>query len=156
MVLDFAISSSAPGLVNATLSVLSATLDFTANQTGLATIAVTATDSGGKSISDSFAVTVGQPVPPTDFGLLGTYFDSINLTNPASQRLDATVNFGNDSLGDDAGGQVTADDNYSIRWQGFVLIERSGNWQFSTYSNDGVACGARDCSVGCRCLDVRN
>ena len=33
---------------------------------------------------------------------------------------------------------VAADDNYSIRWTGWVLVDQPGAWQFKTLSNDGV------------------
>ncbi len=71
-------------------------------------------------------------------GLVGEYFDEIDLTAPAGTRIDTTVNFPGDALGADAGGQAAADDNYSIRWTGWVRVDQPGSWQFSTFSNDGV------------------
>ena len=71
-------------------------------------------------------------------GLTGEYFNTINLTQLASTRTDAVVNFPGDVLGNNAQGQVASDDNYSIRWTGWVHIAQSGQWKFATYSNDGV------------------
>ena len=71
-------------------------------------------------------------------GLVGEYFESTDLTTPAGTRTDAVVNFPNDVLGNDAQGMVIADDEYSIRWTGWVRIDQVGLWQFTTYSNDGV------------------
>ena len=66
-----------------------------------------------------FTITVNNVIDgPAEPGLLGTYFDTISLTNPSSQRVDTTINFPDDVLGDDALGQVVSDDNYSIRWRG--------------------------------------
>jgi hypothetical protein len=75
-------------------------------------------------------------------GLAGAYFndgpDSAHLVNLAGTRVDATVNFPNDVLGSNGGGMVADDDNYSIRWTGWVLVDQPGAWQFKTLSNDGV------------------
>lgn len=71
-------------------------------------------------------------------GLIGEYFDTIDLTNSAGTRVDAVVNFPNDALGDDAQGMVASDDLYSIRWTGWVNVDQSGQWTFTTFSNDGV------------------
>lgn len=71
-------------------------------------------------------------------GLTGEYFNSANLTQSAGTRIDPFIIFPADALGNDAQGQVTADDEYSIRWTGFVLADQAGQWQFTTYSNDGV------------------
>ncbi len=71
-------------------------------------------------------------------GLLGEYFNDLNLTQLVNTRIDAVVNFPGDALGQDAQGQVQADDNYSIRWSGWVNVSQAGQWQFTTFSNDGV------------------
>ncbi|MEM8945911.1 MAG: DUF5060 domain-containing protein [Planctomycetota bacterium] len=71
-------------------------------------------------------------------GITAQYFDTIDLTEPVGTRVDSVVNFPNDSLGNSAQGMVAADDNYSIRWTGWVHVEQSGTWQFTTFSNDGV------------------
>ena len=71
-------------------------------------------------------------------GLTGEYFNESNLTSLAGTRVDSVVNFSGDALGDDAQGMVASDDVYSIRWSGWVNIEQAGQWQFTTFSNDGV------------------
>lgn len=71
-------------------------------------------------------------------GLIGEYFDSSDLTSLAGTRTDVVVNFAGDALGDDAQGMVASDDIYSIRWTGWVKIDQPGQWQFTTFSNDGV------------------
>ncbi|MEM8947239.1 MAG: DUF5060 domain-containing protein [Planctomycetota bacterium] len=71
-------------------------------------------------------------------GLVGEYFNDLNLTQLANTRTDAVVNFPADALGQGAQGLVQADDNYSIRWSGWVNVAQSGQWQFTTFSNDGV------------------
>ncbi len=71
-------------------------------------------------------------------GLTGEYFDTINLTQSVGTRTDAVINFPNDALGNNAQGQVQSDDNYSIRWTGWVHADQAGQWQFTTFSNDGV------------------
>lgn len=72
-------------------------------------------------------------------GLVGEYFNEIDLTDLASTRVDPTVNFAEVDWGDGPPGtNLIADDNYSERWTGFVNIETAGNWTFYTTSNDGV------------------
>jgi|GEM_PF-622733 len=71
-------------------------------------------------------------------GLVGEYFNETNLTALAGTRVDGEVNFPSDAFGDDAQGQVNSDDNYSIRWSGWVNVAQMGQWQFTTFSNDGV------------------
>ncbi|TWU28679.1 PKD domain-containing protein [Bythopirellula polymerisocia] len=83
----------------------------------------------------------------TGDGLLGEYFNSIALTQPGGSRIDAVVNFPIDALGEGAQGQVTADDNYSIRWTGWVEAQQSGSWQFTTFSNDGVRLWVDDTQI---------
>ncbi|AUD01461.1 PA14 domain-containing protein [Spirosoma pollinicola] len=70
-------------------------------------------------------------------GLLGEYFNNINLSTPiVSSRTDATVNFdwGNNSP---IPGTVGTD-NFSVRWTGQVEAPVTGNYTFSTISDDGV------------------
>lgn len=80
-------------------------------------------------------------------GLNGEYFNTINLTQPAATRVDSVINFPNDALGAGAQGLVTADDNYSIRWTGWVETQQAGTWQFTTFSNDGVRLWVDDTQI---------
>lgn len=70
-------------------------------------------------------------------GLLGTYFNNTNLSGSAVlTRTDATLNFdwGN---GSPANGTVN-NDNFSVRWSGQVEAPVTGNYTFSTISDDGI------------------
>jgi hypothetical protein len=99
------------------------------NASGGAQIA-TATATGSILNDDS---EVGQA------GLIGEYFNTTNLTGTiATTRVDGTVNFPTDWGAAPAGTAVTADDNYSVRWTGFVEASTAGSWTFFTTSNDGV------------------
>lgn len=80
-------------------------------------------------------------------GLLGQYFDSQELTELAGTRVDPVVGFANDTLGNDAQGMVADDDVFSIRWTGWVKVDQSGQWQFTTHSNDGVRLWVNDTLV---------
>lgn len=72
-------------------------------------------------------------------GLVGEYYNEINLTGLATTRVDPVIDFDEANFGDGpAGTSVTPDDNYSERWTGFVKIDTAGSWTFSTLSNDGV------------------
>jgi len=72
-------------------------------------------------------------------GLQGEYYNTENLSNLASIRVDNTVNFSESDWGDcPPGTEVICDDAYSERWSGYVHIEALGDWTFHTYSNDGV------------------
>lgn len=73
----------------------------------------------------------------TGTGLRGEYFNNTSLTAPILlTRTDATVNFdwGTNSP---AAGTINAD-NFSIRWTGQVEAPVSGNYTFSTNTDDGV------------------
>ncbi|WP_425291094.1 PA14 domain-containing protein [Spirosoma linguale] len=70
-------------------------------------------------------------------GLTGTYFNNVTLTAPASlTRTDATVNF-DWGTGSPAAGTIGTD-NFSVRWTGQVEAPVTGNYTFSTTSDDGV------------------
>ncbi|MGF1577974.1 MAG: PA14 domain-containing protein [Gemmataceae bacterium] len=124
-------------LVDATFNGQQLILNYASGLSGTAVITIEGTDSGGLSARDSFTVIV-KPDEPIEFGLRGEYFNTIYLTQSVSVRVDPTVDFPNDAFGDDAQGLVASDDQYSIRWTGFVKIDRTGPWTFTTISNDGV------------------
>jgi hypothetical protein len=95
---------------------------------------------GGAQITAATATgtILNDDLEPASSGLLGYYFNGINLTDPAGTRVDATVNFSPDWGSKPAGTSVIADDNYSVRWTGFVQTSAAGAWTFYTKSNDGV------------------
>lgn len=69
-------------------------------------------------------------------GLRGTYFDQMNLTGNATERIDGPINF---DWGNGAPGVAgIGADNFSVRWQGFVTAPVTGNYIFRTRSDDGV------------------
>ncbi len=78
-------------------------------------------------------------------GLLGEYFDQIDLTELVQERVDPVIEFPGGFAGSPpdignrpSGTNVAPDDNWSIRWTGSVLIDTPGDWTFHTDSNDGV------------------
>ncbi len=68
-------------------------------------------------------------------GLKADYFNSVNLTNPALTRTDATVNF-------DWGTGVPAPgvgvNGFSVRWSGLIEPAYTETYTFYTDSDDGV------------------
>lgn len=71
---------------------------------------------------------------PTGIGLSATYYiNEWDLTGPTYQRIDSTVNFENNF------GVPGLDvENFSVRWTGQVKAPVSGEFIFTTYSDDGV------------------
>ena len=69
-------------------------------------------------------------------GLLGTYFDQMNLTGGSAQRIDGPLDF---DWGAGTPGVIgIGADNFSVRWTGFVTPPVTGNYTFRTRSDDGV------------------
>ena len=84
-----------------------------------------------------FRVSTGTTGGGTGTGLLGEYFNNRDLNAPiVLNRTDATINFdwGN---GSPASGTINTD-NFSVRWTGKVEAPVTGNYTFSTLSDDGV------------------
>ncbi len=67
-------------------------------------------------------------------GLIGTYYNGRNFDNQRLQRIDQTIDFrwGNGSPHPDVN-----NNNFSIRWEGFVVIPKSGRYTFIFNSDDG-------------------
>jgi hypothetical protein len=68
-------------------------------------------------------------------GLLATYYDHIDFSGPTVTRVDQTVDF------DWAGGSPApgiAGNNWSARWTGWILPRGSGEYTFTTISDDGI------------------
>jgi parallel beta-helix repeat protein len=69
-------------------------------------------------------------------GLQASYFSNATLTGSATlQRIDPEVNF-SWSTGAPAAG--LPNDNFSVRWTGFVYVPTAGNYRFYTQADDGV------------------
>ncbi len=69
-------------------------------------------------------------------GLRGSYFPNMTLTGTPVQRIDGPLDFdwGNGTPGVAGIGA----DNFSVRWEGFVMPPVSGSYTFRTRSDDGV------------------
>ncbi len=81
-------------------------------------------------------------------GLLGEYFNNEDLTDLASRRVDPQIDFSEDDWGDSPPGtNLDPDDEFSVRWTGFVRIDHPGVWKFHTFSNDGVRLWVADRQV---------
>ncbi len=68
-------------------------------------------------------------------GLVGTYFGDRNFRKQRVQRIDSTIDF---AWGDGSPHADVKNDNFSIRWEGFIAIPRSGRYTFIINSDDGV------------------
>lgn len=66
--------------------------------------------------------------PGQGTGLLGTYFDQIDFTEPKATRLDATIAFGWDKR--KPHNDLSEAGSYSIRWEGFIQPQYSEEYTF--------------------------
>ena len=128
---------SGPGTVTFSApTALSTTASFSAS--GAYVLRLTVSD-GALTASDVVSVTV-NPAPVTGTGLTGRYYNDpgtgTKFTTLVRTRTDATVNF-DWSSGSPVPGVVQAN-NFSVRWTGQVQAPVSGNYTFSTLSDDGV------------------
>jgi hypothetical protein len=75
-----------------------------------------------------------KKAPKLAAGLIGTYYNGRNFDEQRMQRIDQTIDFqwGNASPHPD----VNAN-NFSVRWEGFVVIPQSGRYTFIFNSDDG-------------------
>lgn len=100
---------------------------------------------------------VQQPVPPSRLypgapetggngtGLRAEYFNNMNLTGvPVVNPVDSQVNFTWNTASPVAGVHA---DNFSVRWTGQVEAPMTGNYFFSTVSDDGVRLWINDIQV---------
>ncbi|WP_461071835.1 NPCBM/NEW2 domain-containing protein [Spirosoma horti] len=85
------------------------------------------------------ATTPTTPTTPTagnGTGLLGEYYNNATLNAPTVlTRTDATINF---DWGTGSPASGVNSDNFSIRWTGQVQAPATGNYVFTTTSDDGV------------------
>jgi glucose/arabinose dehydrogenase/regulation of enolase protein 1 (concanavalin A-like superfamily) len=68
-------------------------------------------------------------------GLLGEYFDNMNLTARRMVRFDPTVNF---DWGTDSPGPLIGPDSFSVRWTGQIRPRFSQTYTFTVTADDGV------------------
>jgi hypothetical protein len=73
-------------------------------------------------------------------GLIGTYYSQYGIqqayhTGPWVQRNDAQINFSWDTATPDI---LPRGDDFSIRWEGYLIPSSTGSYVFRTYSDDGI------------------
>jgi uncharacterized protein (DUF1800 family) len=69
-------------------------------------------------------------------GLYGEYFNNMTLSGTAAKtRVDRTVGY---EWGGDTPLTGVNTDQFSVRWTGEILAPTTGNYVFSTYSDDGI------------------
>jgi endonuclease/exonuclease/phosphatase family metal-dependent hydrolase len=68
-------------------------------------------------------------------GLKGQYFKNMDLTNPAFERVDSTIDF---DWGRAAPDSRVGVDNFSVRWTGFVEAKYSQTYTFYIIGDDGI------------------
>jgi hypothetical protein len=123
---------SGPGTVTfGNANALSTTATFSA--AGAYVLRLTASDSVLTS-TDDVAITVNAS-GGTGTGLTGRYYNGLNFNTLRLTRVDPTVDF--DWVRNSPGTGVNPD-NFSVRWTGQVLAPVTGNYTFSTLSDDGV------------------
>ena len=92
-----------------------------------------ATDSLG--VTGSSAVVPVSVIDASSGGLLGEYFDAINLTQRKLVRMDPSVNF---DWGNGAPAPEIDQDTFSVRWTGTVTPQYSEVYTFIVTADDGV------------------
>ncbi len=68
-------------------------------------------------------------------GLLGLYYQGKRFDSLKLVMTDYEVDF---DFADRSPDRIIVEDNFSIRWQGYVKIDREANYTFRTLSDDGV------------------
>jgi titin len=93
--------------------------------------------SGDSPYSNTAVATTprGDLVVGTGNGLLGTYFDNADFTDPRLRRIDPTVNFAWESR---SPSPVIGVDSFSVRWTGRVQAQSTETYRFYTQADDGV------------------
>lgn len=90
-------------------------------------------------VRDRIKWTVGSTIPDpfigNGTGLKGSYFGFMDLTGLKLTRTDTAVDFNWDSGSPDTSLPGT---KYSVRWEGYVQPKYTGDWTFTTLSDDGV------------------
>jgi hypothetical protein len=118
-----------------TPNALSTTASFSAP--GIYTLRLRATDGAAVATDDVF-VTVNAP-PGSGTGLRARYYNDpgtgARFATLVLTRTDPTVNF---AWGTGSPGPGVQVDNFSVRWTGQVQAVATGNYTFSTTSDDGV------------------
>ena len=91
---------------------------------------------GSSAVEKILAWSYSYNSPGIGTGLTGSYFNNQTLSGSATiTRLDSQVNF---DWGTGSPDPSVAGDHFSARWTGRVQATASGNYIFSTVSDDGV------------------
>ncbi|RLB94870.1 MAG: hypothetical protein DRH50_05770, partial [Deltaproteobacteria bacterium] len=68
-------------------------------------------------------------------GLRGDYYNNKDFTNLEISRTDSTIDF---NWGYGSPDSRVGSNTFSVRWTGYIEPSTTGNYQFRTYSDDGV------------------
>lgn len=99
-------------------------------------VTLTVTDPGGLSTTREVRLYPDCPnQSPRADGLLGEYFDNLDLTGLKLRRLDPTVNFDWGLYSPDP---AVGEETFSARWTGKILAASSETYTFYTTSDDGI------------------
>jgi PA14 domain/Domain of unknown function (DUF1929)/Kelch motif len=101
---------------------------------GAYVLRLSANDGAATSVDD-VALTVNAAPGATGSGLTAKYYNGTSFESLALTRIDPTVDF---TWGYESPGAGVQADGFSARWSGQILAPVSGNYTFSTVSNDGV------------------
>ncbi len=75
------------------------------------------------------------PNIPANNGLIGEYYDNQDFTNLKLVRTDANINF---DWGSGSPDSLIGSDYFSIKWQGFLNVDKDDTYTFYISHNDGV------------------
>jgi glucose/arabinose dehydrogenase/PKD repeat protein len=104
----------------------------TYNSNGTFNARLTVTGSNGPVLAEkSGYITVGPYVS----GLLGRYFQGIDLSNQVTSRVDSTLDF---NWGTGSPSPQVPSDQFSVRWVGEVQPQFTKTYTFFTQTDDGV------------------
>jgi hypothetical protein len=122
---------SGPGTVTfGNANALSTTASFSTN--GTYVLRLTASDSA-LTRTDDVTITVNASAGGT--GLTGAYYNGNNFGTLRLTRVDPVVDF---DWGRTSPATGVNQDNFSVRWTGQVVVPVTGNYTFTTVSDDGV------------------
>jgi uncharacterized protein YkwD len=134
-VMDFASEFDDDSQPVPTAAAVSPTVRATRTPVATRTPAPTGTPASGRSPSST--VTPGlTAAPPRGNGLLGQYFDDLEMTTPRMARTDPQVNFDWDRSSPNPG--TLEPDTFAVRWTGYVRAERAERYTFHTMADDGT------------------
>ncbi|MEA3272197.1 MAG: PA14 domain-containing protein [Patescibacteria group bacterium] len=78
---------------------------------------------------------IEPPFDTSTYGLMGYYYSGTNFNTQQAVRIDPVVNF---AWGDGSPIGPLASDNFSVKWVGKIRIDESREYEFHTWSDDGV------------------